>query len=365
MNINQATQKSQSSFLSMFKQQVKYLGFNDFWFMTIGIVVLGFIIPPLFFDVSLFRQGFTFEWIEASMFATCYWIVSRLIMIQLRKRYPDFEQVKKRLISSFIWCTLGVTITGIIISPVIIGMAQYFNLGTYKPNALQGFGAAFTATFFLLAVYESIWYYSQLKKSIQEQEQEKVAHIQSQLDGLRNQVNPHFLFNSLNTLNHIVEFEDKAIAKNFINQLSKVYRYILDSREESTITLEEELEFVEAYIAIQKERFLENLNVNITVPKHLLTKKIIPLSLQLLIENAIKHNVISSKKPLKIDIGIDPSTNCIFVKNNIQKKNRVLHSTKVGLQNIKERYRLLASEIPVHISEDHTAFIVSLPLLNQ
>ncbi len=348
----------------MFTKQIKYLGFNDFWFIVLGIIALGFLLPQLFFDVDLFKQGFVYEWIEAGMFASCYWLGSRFIMIQLRKRYPNFDQTKKRLILSIIWCSVFVTITGIIISPLIIGFAIYLNWGTYEPTTLEGFGATFTATFFILAVYESIWYYSQLKKSIQEQEQEKVAHIQSQLDGLRNQVNPHFLFNSLNTLNHIVEYEEKAVAKNFINQLSKVYRYILDSREESTILLGEELEFVEAYIAIQKERFLENLKVEINVPKALLTKKIIPLSLQLLIENAIKHNIISSKKPLQIEIGIDQSTECIFVKNNIQKKKKVLHSTKVGLQNIKERYKLLAFEKPVLIKEDQVKFQVSLPLLN-
>ena len=223
--------------------------------------------------------------------------------------------------------------------------------------------ASITATFFILAIYESIWYYSQLKKSVQEQERVKVAHVQSQLEGLRNQVNPHFLFNSLNTLNHIVEYENKTVAKNFINQLSKVYRYILDSREEPTIILSEELDFVNAYIAIQRERFLESLKVNIDVPQQYTYKKIIPLSLQLLIENAIKHNIISTKKPLTITIDIDEQNQLIRVTNNLQKKSKVLHSTKVGLENISERYRLVTNEKSVKIDSTDTYFRVSIPLL--
>jgi LytS/YehU family sensor histidine kinase len=174
---------------------------------------------------------------------------------------------------------------------------------------------------------------------------------------------PHFLFNSLNTLNHIVEFEDKKVAKNFINQLSKVYRYILDSREETTIVLSEELEFVDAYIAIQKERFLENLKVDIEIPQQYIHKKVIPLSLQLLIENAIKHNVISKKKPLTIIISVDENNELIQVTNNLQKKSKVMPSTKVGLQNIKQRYKLLAEHQEVVVEETEDNFIVSIPLL--
>ena len=350
----------------MFKTDLKYLGFNDFWFIIIGIIVSGFLIPQVFFGVKLGdpRYPFQWEWLEASLYATCYWMASRYIMIRFRKKYPSFDSVKKRLIYAAGTCVVAVLIIGIIISPIINSLFEVINCSnTNQPKILQGFSASLSVTFFILAIYETIWYYSQLKKSIQEQERVKVAHIQSQLDGLRNQVNPHFLFNSLNTLNHIVEYENKNVAKDFINQLSKVYRYILDSREESTIILEEELDFVNAYVAIQKERFLDSLEVNIDVPQQYIYKKIIPLSLQLLIENAIKHNIISTKKPLTITIDIDEQNHLIRVTNNLQKKSRVLHSTKVGLENIIERYRLLSNDNSVKIETTETYFRVSIPLL--
>ena len=350
----------------MFKNDIKYLGFNDFWFMTIGIIALGFIIPQMFFGLKINDPNYPYhwEWLEATIFAASYWVVNRTIMIWFRKKYPAFELTKRRLTYGFITCFTSILITGIIISVIVNGFFELINIpNTNQPKLLQGFGSALSATFFILAIYESIWYYSQLKKSIQEQERVKVAHVQSQLDGLRNQVNPHFLFNSLNTLNHIVEYENKTMAKNFIGQLSKVYRYILDSREESTIILEEELNFVNAYVSIQKERFLESLEVNIDVPQQYTYKKIIPLSLQLLIENAIKHNIISTKKPLTITIDIDEQNDVIRVTNNLQKKSRVLHSTNVGLENITERYRLLSNDKFVKIEATKNYFKVSIPLL--
>lgn len=350
----------------MFKNDIKYLGFNDTWLFLFGAIALGFLIPQIFFGVSISANPsyFMLEWMEASLFATCYWAVSRFIIIKFRKIYPSSDDVSKRLIFVVVSIIFFMSITGMIVSPILHGLFDFFfDFQFYKPTPLQGMWATYTCSFFMMAVYESIWYYSQLKKSIQEQEQVKMAHVQTQLDGLRNQVNPHFLFNSLNTLNHIVEYEDKAVAKNFINQLSKVYRYILDSREESTISLEAELDFVEAYIAIQKERFLENLKVSIEVPSSFLQKKIIPLSLQLLIENAIKHNVISTKKPLHITIQTDETGQYIQVINNLQKKSKVLHSTKVGLENIKERYRLLSNEQRVNVNESSSHFKVDIPLL--
>lgn len=349
----------------MFKKNIQYLGFNDLWFTIAGVIILGLLIPLIFFGVKIGDpdSSFPLEWLEATIYSGTYWLVNRAIIVYFRKRYPTFEMTRKRVFLVIIFCLVIVSLVGIILTPTLNVILNFCSVDNPPPSPIQGLSATFTATFFVMAVYESIWYYSQLKKSIQEQEQVKVAHVQSQLDGLRNQVNPHFLFNSLNTLNHIVEYEDKALAKKFINQLSKVYRYILDSREESIISLEEELDFVKAYVSIQKERFLENLQIDINIPSQYLQKKVIPLSLQLLIENAIKHNIISTKKPLQIRIDIDEAGEWIKVTNTLQKRSKVLHSTKVGLQNIKERYRLLSEEKSVIIQEMAADFSVSIPLL--
>lgn len=350
----------------MFRSNIKHLGFNDFWFALFGILALGFIIPQIFFGIRISSPEFNFpmEWLEACLYTSCYWFTNRIIMIWYRKKYPLFDEAKKRIFYAVLTAIVCLPITNLLATPIIECFFEIYQFpDNNNPTPLEGTGAATTATFLILAIYESVWYYSQLKKSIQEQERVKVAHVQSQLDGLRNQVNPHFLFNSLNTLNHIVEYEDKAVAKKFIGQLSIVYRYILDSREESTIVLEEELEFVAAYVAIQKERFLDNLIVNIEVPQKYVHKKIIPLSLQLLVENAIKHNIISTKKPLTISITINQEKDLIKVTNTLQKKSKTISSTKVGLENITKRYKLLSEEKLVTIEEHEHTFEVTLPLL--
>ncbi len=350
----------------MQKNNIQYLGFKDYWFTVLGILALGFLIPQIFFGIKINDPNYNFsmEWLEASFFAACFWLSNRFLMIWYRKKYPSFGEAKKRIVLATTTAIILLPITSVFATTIINYFFDFFQISNLnRPTPIKGFGASITSTFFILAIYESVWYYSQLKKSIQEQERVKVAHVHSQLEGLRNQVNPHFLFNSLNTLNHIVEYEDKTVAKDFIGQLSKVYRYILDSRDEPTIILEEELAFVRSYIAIQKERFFENLKVNIDIPQQYIHKKIIPLSLQLLIENAIKHNIISTKKPLTISITIDEKKNLLKVTNSLQKKSKVISSTKVGLENIKKRYQLLSSEESVTIEELEDTFQVSLPLL--
>ncbi len=344
----------------------EFIGFNDFWFKIIGIFVLGFFIPLAFFNARInpFDQ-FYLEWLECGIYTFCYWQVSETIMIWYRKKYPEFNMIKKRIILSILSCFIAVILLSFILGFCLTHVHDLLNSNRlYHPPIIQVFFASLFATLFILTIYETLWYHHQLKKVIQEQELAKVTHIQSQLDGLRNQVNPHFLFNSLNTLNHIIDHESKYNAKGFINELSKVYRYILDSRTESTISLKEELAFVDAYVKIQKKRFMDNLFIDVQIDKKYLGFKIIPLSIQLLIENAVKHNIISSKRPLHIKIEIDQESQSIRVVNNLQKKSNVLHSTKVGLDNIKERYRLLTNANLTKIIESETQFIVSLPLLN-
>ncbi|MEM6317087.1 MAG: histidine kinase [Bacteroidota bacterium] len=342
-----------------------YLGFNDFWFIVIGIIMLGIFVPIIFFNADLFDKRYPYinEVFEAMMFSTGYWMMSRKIIIHFRKKIPDFQDSKKRILKVIISCVVGAFLLSIVLIPLVNILFRSLNLVTAPTSAVRGIINTYTVTFFILAIYESIWFFSQLKLSYAEKEQIKIAHLQTQLDSLRNQVNPHFLFNSLNTLNYIVTYENKKSATAFIDKLSKVYRYILESREDSTILLAEELAFIEAYIAIQKERFFDSLEVIINIPKEHHQRKIIPLSLQLLIENAIKHNVISKKKKLTIRLEIDMTSNQLVVSNNLQKKNKILHSTKVGLQNIKERYQLLSEKYQVLIEESGQFFTVRLPII--
>ncbi len=193
-----------------------------------------------------------------------------------------------------------------------------------------------------------------------EKEKLERENIQSQLEGLKNQVNPHFLFNSLNTLTYIIP-EDQNLAVRFVQQLSKVYRYILEIRDRKLICLSEELAFLDAYVFLLKDRFGENFKIDINIPESYLNLKVVPLSLQILMENAIKHNIISALKPLRVEVFIENNLKLI-VKNNLQKKNHVMNSTKVGLQNIKNRYSFFSDQ-KVEVFATTDSFVVSIPLI--
>lgn len=211
-----------------------------------------------------------------------------------------------------------------------------------------------------MAVYEAIYLFVQLKKSIREEEQARQAIVQAQLDALRNQAQPHFFFNSLNTLRDIIDQNTKEEAKEFVDKLANVYRHILESGSTNLVSLHDELKFSQAYIHIQSERFGDNLKVTWNIPNHLLSSQIIPMSLQLLLENAIKHNVASRSKPLHI--AVDVKEDRLQVQNTFQPKSTKIPSTKLGLKNIETRYGLITEE-PIEITNGADHFVVTLPLL--
>jgi LytS/YehU family sensor histidine kinase len=212
----------------------------------------------------------------------------------------------------------------------------------------------------VMAIYEAIYFYLQLKQSIREEEQAKQVVVLAQLDALRNQAQPHFFFNSLNSLRDIIDQNSKEDAKQFVDKLSDVYRYILDAGDANVIPLRDELKFVRAYIHIQKERFGPNLKIDWQVPEPMLDRLIVPMSLQLLLENAIKHNVISRSKPLKVHIAIQKEA--ILVTNKIQPKSTQLPSTKLGLINIEKRHALISDKRPI-VENNGKEFTVTIPLL--
>lgn len=186
----------------------------------------------------------------------------------------------------------------------------------------------------------------------------KTEQISSQYNSLKNQVNPHFLFNSLNALSSLV-YDNQEKAVEFIRKLSQVYRYVLDSMDDEVVSFEREMDFVKNFIFLQKIRFGKNLKVEITDKEPDLF--VPPLAIQILVENAIKHNVVSEKNPLTIEIDVQQDQIC-SVRNNLKEK-KVKDSTGVGLANIKSRYQYL-SDKEVEIIRTGDYFEVRIPLLN-
>ena len=191
-------------------------------------------------------------------------------------------------------------------------------------------------------------------------EKMKKEAMTAKYEALKNQVNPHFLFNSLNALTNLV-YEDQDLAAKFIKKLSEVYRYVLESRDKEVVLLSEELKFVDSYIFLQKIRHEDALNVSFNIDKNS-QFNVVPLSLQMLIENAIKHNIVSDEDPLTIHVEADQEF--LKITNNLQKKNSYnVEHIGVGLENIKARYQFL-TEKPVEVEESQDKFEVRLPLLS-
>jgi LytS/YehU family sensor histidine kinase len=297
------------------------------------------------------------NWCVSLFFATIDWFIMRAIMILLRKRYPALKDNIKRIVLFFL------SIVAVVLLVDYVGMTLLSLIANEPYNFFarsKSLLSIILISTMTMAIYEAMYFYLRLKKSIREEEQVKQAIIQTQLDTLRNQAQPHFLFNTFNTLRDIINQNPKEDAEEFVNKLSDVYRFILDTGNANVIPLHDELRFARAYIHIQSERFGGNLKLNWDIPGAFLEMMIVPMSLQLLLENAIKHNVISKTKPLEINV--KAKNGHLMVDNRIQLKSTQLPSTKVGLKNIVKRYALISNK-SVEIKNDGNQFKVSLPLL--
>lgn len=344
------------------EKRIKYLGFDDFWFSVVGILIISFatfyLFNPAFNAITMIEA--VLSWAVGLLFTVIDWFINRAIMISLRKKYPAFRDDAKRITLFFLGvvCTvILVDFTGTSLLSLIPGVSAL----DYQAR-LKVLVSIVFITIMIMAIYEAIYYNIRLKKSVREEEQSKQIIIQAQLDALQNQAQPHFFFNTLNTLRDIIDQNSKEDAKEFVDKLSDIYRFLLEAGNDNLIPLKNELRFAKAYIHIQSERFGDNLKLNWDINEASLEAMIVPMSLQLLLENAIKHNVISKAKPLMINVSA--RDNQLVVGNKIAPKSTQLPSTKVGLANIEKRYTLI-SDTSIEIKNDGNRFTVSLPLLTR
>lgn len=330
--------------------------------MLIGIPLFAFIIPVIFFNCRFDKPPLLTldKYLATLVFTLVIWLGNRYIMIYSRKRYSLFSQVRRRLFFQSAWMVIFTVIVNSVLSLVFDDVFHDETLGvSLTDNLIHSNAASLFCTIMIIAVYESIYFNHQLKHSIEETENLKRENLNAQFDALRTQVNPHFLFNNLNTLVSLIP-ENPKHATDFVQQLSKLYRHILEVKDEKSILLKDELDVLKAYAFLLQTRFGNNLKVTIDVPEEKMNKRIVPLSLQLLMENAIKHNIVSSDKPLQIHVFSDNGS--LVVDNNLQMKKQITESTGIGLDNIRNRYKLLGDK-PVKVTETDTNFTVSIPLI--
>lgn len=342
------------------KEKLKdLLGFDDRLIMLVGIPIIAFIVPLLFFKATLSDGLFAYapKFMTSFMFTISYWLSVRSVFIFTRRKFPTQKDTTTRIIY-----TIFLIVFAFFAVNFVVGYLHNNMNKIEDPPGVTEYDyhvASFMIIALVSAIYESVFLYARWKQTLIETERLRRENVESQLQGLRDQVNPHFLFNSLNTLTYIIP-EDPDRAVRFVQMLSKVYRYILEIRDKKLITLEEELRFLDAYIFLLKERFGDNLHIRRSVPDYLTQYQIVPLSLQILFENAIKHNIISKEKPLSIEVSTVDAV--LVIRNDLQLKKQVMPSTKVGLQNIKNRYAFFSDHaVEIHVDEKY--FEVRLPLI--
>jgi len=281
------------------------------------------------------------------------------ITMVLEKKLPWLKNPVKRLIYQVLALTL---FSGLIMSVgfyIWIRLTEGLSFASAMEEIIPPLKVVYIFMFLSLLLGNTILFFRNWKEATIQQEELKRAHLALQYQTLKDQVRPHFLFNSLSSLVTLIN-TDAEKATHFVHRLSDVYRYVLEQRENELVPVKEELKFVEDYVYLQQIRFGENLKVHYKLNLGL-KRMVIPLSIQLLVENAIKHNEISSDHPLTIEI-LSTGKNHIIIKNNLQKKEVPEQSLGMGIENLRKRMEVFSQE-PIQIFEEAGAFIVRIPTI--
>ncbi len=320
-----------------------------------GIPALGFFLAFVFCDKAVPSIA---EIGKTILICFVFWQGVFMIISHFRKRFPKIKQTSKRLILTTLFVSLYIWIADLIFRAIF----NYFvpellwDIESYWIHFLQNL----FISVMVAMIYELTYFYARWNQSNLEAEKLKTEQIVTQLESLKNQISPHFLFNSLNTLAAIIP-EDQDQAVRFTEKLSEVYRYILQYKNKELVTLRTELDFIRSYLFLLQIRYPQNLKVSYHIAEEEMNNHIAPLTLQILLENAVKHNVISKSEPLHIEIYTDENGR-VIVENRLNIKTLAMNSTKTGLENIKKRYQYL-SEKSVDIIHNQQIFQVSVPLI--
>ena len=284
-----------------------------------------------------------------------------IFMVKKAEGYNQIQINKKIIPALLLFYIIAYLIANLSITIGVFGWFLYSgrDLSEFWPHLFQyelnyaGGQFLMWLLFFTIAFFYVLW-----QKSVKKEQKLREENLKFKYRNLKSQVNPHFLFNSLNTLSEIV-YEDSKKADNYIQKLAGIYRYILENEDTDLIPLDKEIEFVKQYFSLQKERDNDKILMDIDI-YDAGRFKVIPVSLQILVENALKHNSMTQENPLKIQIYY--SNGYVVVSNIIQKKNIFESSPQTGLSNLKERVKLIVGKELI-VGRDNNHFLVKLPVI--
>ena len=288
--------------------------------------------------------------------------VNTLFFDFLEKRKIRNHEILKRIVYGILGSTVITLVTifllRVFVEVIIFGEAFEVFLAN---ETWSGYSFGLWITLTIVSIFYVIYFYNRYQKNKIKEQKVIAGAASARFDALKNQLDPHFLFNSLNVLTSLIE-ENPDAAQKFTTSLSKVYRYVLEQKNKELVTVDEELSFAKTYMSLLKMRFEDSIIFEMPEKASNPDCKVVPLSLQLLLENAVKHNMVTSSKPLHIKIYEDG--NYLVVMNNLQPKQIVKKSSGVGLENIKQRYSLLSNR-KVIINQREKDFAVAIPMLTK
>ena len=333
-------------------------------FLIVALVV-GFVVPLLFLINNFFSHQPT-SWeqiITNGIFTFCITLsitwINTSIANRIGRKYPWKQGWAKRLGIELLLTSISAAIIIWIIASVLFVITDFHHQYSYGYMVFMNAVISVIINIILITGLEGWELFGMYKNSLIESEKLKRQNIESQYSALINQVNPHFLFNSLNVLSFLVSTNPEK-AQEFISRFSWIYRYVLDVKDKSLVSLEQEMEFLNAYIFLQKLRYEDKLEFRVDISLPATEVYIPPLSLQILVENAIKHNEISFQYPMNIEVFIE--NDFLVVKNPVQIRMDKEESTGFGLKHLLARYEHFTNREPVfgHVGNDYVARI---PLL--
>ena len=284
------------------------------------------------------------------------WEVLRWVNTRLNVIFPFEKSIPGRIaVQLFLGVVLAIAIR--------FGIYKFGE--PYLPIKLDSLFLASTWAIYALAVsgintiFFITYFIGRWKDTLVEAERLEKEKAQIQFDNLKNQLNPHFLFNALTSLNSLIT-ENPALASQFLQQMSKVYRYVLQNKDRNFVSLHTEIDFIKNYVFLAETRFEGALKIKFEIGKEAMEGAIVPVTLQILIENAMKHNIIDKDKPLSVEVF--SSGDYLVVSNNLQKRKTVETSNKQGLANLESLYRFMTDR-PLILETSETRFTVKVPLL--
>lgn len=327
------------------------------FFEFIFALAIAILFKLIFFRIS---DVLKFDLIPIALVVVLLWKTNKRIDHWLNSKYSWIDQSLKRLFAQSIAFILFTSVALFL----LMFSLHFIRFGDFMWIDRRMRELFFPALFFsyaLIALYMSYNFFKSWKQSLIDIEKYKTLSVEAELKNLKNQINPHFLFNNLSVLTSLVyQNQDKAAA--FINELSKVYRYVLDNRNAELVTLSEELEFLSHYFYLLKIRFEGAVSFSVQIENNKTFDYLPPMCLQLLVENTIQHNEASKENPLQVNIFT--SEDCLVIENNIQKRREKVESSQSGLANMQSRYAFFTDK-QIKVYDDGKMFKVMLPLISK